>query len=145
MEPAQTIARTFPGALMTDNEDFEASPAWPHTHTIDVADDKVFLKFDAGLAVIKSVSISGRLQWERRRRPPEFHVVANVKSGEVFQPAAAIADWGSPEGRMTAMIFPPDSRTAHIHMIQLLEKHKKAIRGLKIQQLQPGDGAAAPA
>jgi hypothetical protein len=131
LEPAQTISRTFPAEPMTENDDFVASPAWPHTHTIGVVEDQVFLKFDTGLALISSVTISGKLQWRKRKRIPEFHILEFVPTGEVFA-GAAIADWGSPEGKMFAMIFSPDSRTIGIHTIQLQEKHKNAIRRLKI-------------
>jgi hypothetical protein len=131
LEPAQTIARTFPAEPMADNEDFEAGPAWPHTHTIGVVEDEVFLKPDTGLALLNSVTISGHLQWQRRKRTPEFHILERVPTGDVFA-GAAVADWGSRDGKMFAMIFSPDSRTVGIHTIRLEEKHKNAIRQLKI-------------
>jgi len=131
LEPAQMIARTFPPEPMADNEEFVATPAWPHTHTLGTVDDKVFLKFNSGLALIHSVTISGRLQWQKRKRAPEFYVLEHIPSGEAFA-GAAVADWGSPDGKMFAMVFSPDSRTVGIHTILLEEKHKNAIRKLKI-------------
>jgi len=131
LEPAQTIARTFPAEPMAENDDFVASPAWPHTHTLGVLEDQVFLKFDTGLALVDSVTISGYLQWQKRKQLPEFHILESVPTGEVFA-GAAIANWGSPDGKMFAMILSPDSRTVGIHTIQLQEKHKNAIRQLKI-------------
>jgi hypothetical protein len=131
LEPAETISRTFPAEPMAGNEDFEAGPAWPHTHTLGVVADQVFLKFGTGLALINSVTISGHLQWQRRKRVPEFYIVERVPTGEVFA-GAAVADWGSGDGKMFAMIFPPDSRTLGIHQFQLHEKHRNAIRQLKI-------------
>ena len=131
LEPAQTISRTFPAEPVADNEEFMATPAWPHTHTLGVVDDQVFLKFDTGLAVINSVTISGRLQWRKRKRPREFHMLERVPTGEAFA-GAALADWGSPDDKIFAMIFSPDSRDVGIHTIQLQEKHKNAIRQLKI-------------
>jgi hypothetical protein len=131
LEPAQTIGRTFPAEPMAENGDFVASPAWPHTHTLGVVEDQVFLKFDIGLAPISFVTISGHLQWQKRKRVPEFHILERVPTGEVFA-GAAIGNWGSPDGKMFAMIFSPDSRTVGIHTIQLQEKHKNAIRRLKI-------------
>ena len=130
MKPAQTIARTFPAEPMAGNDELEAGPAWPHTHTLGVVQDQVFLKFDTGLALIDSVTISGRLQWQRRKRPLEFYILEQVPTREVFA-GAALADWGSPNGKMFAMIFSPDSRTTGIHTIQLQERHKNAIRQLK--------------
>jgi hypothetical protein len=131
MEPATTIARTFPAEPMVGNTEFEASPAWPHTHTLEVTEDQVYLKFDSGLALLRAVTISGRLQWQKRKRIPEFYLLEHIPTGEVFA-GAAIADWGTPDGKMFAMIFSPESRATHIHTIRLLEKHKNAIRQLKI-------------
>jgi hypothetical protein len=131
LEPAQTIARTFPAEPMPDNEDFVATPPWPHTHTLGVIEDQVFLRLETGLAVINSVTISGSLQWQKRKRVPEFHILERVPTGEAFA-GAAVADWGSPDGKMFAMVFSPTSRTVGIHTIQLQEKHKNAIRKLKI-------------
>jgi len=131
LEPAQTISRTFPPEPMDENQELEASPAWPHTHTLDVTGDQVFLKLQTGLAAIDSVTVSGRLQWQRHRRIPEFYVLERVPTSEVFA-GAAVADWGSADGKMFAMIFAPDSRATHIHTFQLQEKHKHAIRQLKI-------------
>ena len=91
----------------------------------------MFLKFDTGLALIDFVTISGRLQWQRRKRPHEFHILERVQTDEVFA-GAALADFGSSDGRMFAMIFSPDSRTTGIHIIELQERHKNAIRQLKI-------------
>ena len=48
LEPAQTIARTFPAQPMRDNEEFVATPAWPHTHTLSVNEDQVFLHSTPG-------------------------------------------------------------------------------------------------
>jgi hypothetical protein len=131
LEPAETVARTFPGQPMLENAEFEVSPSWPHTHTLQVVEDQAFLKFESALARVESVTISGRLQWQKRKRPVEFQILKSVPTGEVFA-GAAVADWGSPDGRMFAMIFSPDSRTIGIHTIQLQEKHKNAIRQLKI-------------
>lgn len=139
LEPAETIARTFAEAPLADNEDFVAGPAWPHTHTLEVGEDQVHLKFDTNLALLNAVTISGRLQWQRRKRVPEFYVLERVPTGEVFA-GAAMADWGSPDGKMFAMIVSPTSRTVGIHTIRLEEKHKNAIRQLKIplEALPPG-------
>jgi len=131
IEPAQTVMRTFPLEPMAENQEFEAGPAWPHTHTLDVTGDQVFLRFGTRLGVIRSVTISGRLQWQRRKRTPEFHILERVPNPEIFA-GAAIADWGSPDGKMFAMVFSPDSRAVNIHTFQLEEKHKNAIRQLKI-------------
>lgn len=131
LEPARTILRTFPVFVTVENDPFASTPPWPHTHTLDVREHKVFLKLDTGLATVTSVTICGSLQWRRRAKTPEFHVLEGVPSGEIFA-AAAVADYGAGDGRMFAMIFPPDSPTLGIHQFQLLEKHKNAIRKLQI-------------
>jgi hypothetical protein len=131
MEPADTVLRTFLRQVTADNQEFEAGPAWPHTHTLDVGDDQVYLRVDSGSFLLKSLTISGSLQWQQRIRYPEFFILEGVPTNEVFA-GAALADWGTPDGKMFAMIFSPDSRTANIHTIQLEEKHRNAIRQLKI-------------
>lgn len=102
-----------------------------HTHTLDVCNQQVFLHLGDEYLPIDSVTITGALQWRRRSTTPEFHIIERVSTGEVFA-AAAVASYGVDDGRMFAMVFPPDSRTLGVHQFQLLEKHKNAIRKLKI-------------
>jgi hypothetical protein len=134
LDPAQTIWRTFPVEQMASIEDYEASPAWPHTHTIGVVEDQVFLKLATGLANLHAVTIAGQLQWRRRKRVPEFLILERVPTGDVFA-GAAVADMWRPEGKMLGMVFSPDSRNIDFHMFQLQEKHRNAIRQLKIPLL----------
>jgi len=131
LEPAWTILRSFPFASTPNIENFEAGPAWPHTHTFGVKEDQVFLKFGDKLAIIDSVTISGKLQWRRRKRVPEFYILESIPGGRIFA-GAAVADFGNDDGRMVAIIFPPSSRSLGIHQFQLHEKHRNIIRGLKI-------------
>jgi hypothetical protein len=76
---------------MANNEGVEVSPAWPHTHTLEVIEDKVFLKFETGLAAIQNVTISGMLQWQRQKATPEFYTIESVPTGDVFAGAAIVA------------------------------------------------------
>jgi hypothetical protein len=142
LDPVQAIAHTFPAEPMPDDEDFVASSTRSHTYTLTVVEDQVFLRFDSGLAVINSVTISGCLQWQRRKRSPQFYILEHVPTGAAFA-GAAVADWGCPEGKMFAMIFSPDSSTVGLHTIQLEEKHRNAIRKLKIspQPTPPEQGS----
>lgn len=131
MEPAQTILRTFPFASMPDIKNFEVGPAWPHTHTLGVKEDKVFLKLGDKLVFVDSVTISGNLQWRRTNKVPEFYILESLTGGEVFS-GAAIADFGNTGGTMVAIIFPPYSRRLFINLFQLNEKQRNIIRDLKI-------------
>jgi hypothetical protein len=131
LQPAQTVLRTFPCSSIPNFEDFEAGPAWPHTHTLQVESDKCFLKFDEKYYMIQTVTITGNLQWRRKKRIPRFYVIENVSGHEVFA-GAAVADYGSDDGKMFAMIFPAKSRTLGLHQIQLTEKQRNIIRMLKI-------------
>jgi len=136
LQPAQTVLRTFPCSSVPNVEDFEAGPAWPHTHTLQVESDKCFLKFDDKFYIIHTVTINGNLQWRKRKRIPQFYVIEDVSGHEVFA-GAALADYGSDDGKMFAMIFPAKSRTLGLHQFQLNEKQRNMIRKLKI----PLDGA----
>jgi len=55
----------------------------------------------------------------------------SIREGKIFA-GAAIADFGSDDGKMVAFIFPPVSRNIGLHPFQLSEKHNQVIRGLKI-------------
>ncbi len=131
LEPASTMLRTFLFASTPNIEDYEAGPAWPHTHTFGVKEDQVFLKFGEKLAVIDSVTISGKLQWRSRKRVPEFYILESIRGGRVCG-GAAIANFGTDDGRMLAITFPPYSRSLGVHQFQLNEKQRNIIRGLKI-------------
>jgi hypothetical protein len=130
-EPASTIGRTFP-LYSRQNTDYQEGPPWPHTHTIQVAQDNIFLKFDGHLSKIDCVTISGYLQWRKRKITPQFYAIENVNTGEVFA-GSIIADRGSEDGGMLAIIFPPTTRELGIHQFQLTERHKNMIRGLKLR------------
>ena len=36
-EPASTVKQTFPCVMIENDEGYLAGPAWPHTHTLDLA------------------------------------------------------------------------------------------------------------
>lgn len=133
-EPATTIMNTFPFGIISDSADFIAGPPWPHTHTLDTRQDRIFLQLkEEGLYQIEAVTISGHLQWRKRKRTPEFFILENVSDNSIFA-GAAIADYGVGDGRMFAMIVPDKGRTIGIHRFQLTEKQKNMIRNLKIQE-----------
>jgi hypothetical protein len=127
----EEVRRTFPLMVHLEGESFSSTPAWPHTHTIDVREDQVYLRLDGGFFQLALVTVSGYLQWRRETRVPEFYIMENVSSQEVFA-AATVASYGIDDGRMFAMVFRPDSREANVHQFELLEKHKNAIRRLRI-------------
>ncbi len=131
LEPAQTILRTFPILATVGNSAFESSPPWPHSHSMDVQQYQVHLKSEDEILLVDSVTITGVLQWRRQARVPQFHIIERIPTGEVFA-AAAIASYGTEDDRMFAMIFPSDSRALGVHQFHLLEKHRNAIRKLKI-------------
>jgi hypothetical protein len=131
LEPAVSVRRRFPLWARIEGADFSSTPAWPHTHTLDVREDQVFLEFESGLVLLETVTISGHLQWRRRSRTPEFFIIESVPDGQAFA-AAVIASYGTDDGRMFVMTIPPSTREVGLHELQLLEKHKNAIRRLKI-------------
>jgi hypothetical protein len=51
--------------------------------------------------------------------------------GKIFA-GAMIAELEKDDGKMLAVIFPPESRTLGFHIFQLNEKHRNIIRRLKI-------------
>lgn len=132
-EPAVTIARVFPYSLTLSDADYLSGPPWPHTHTVDVSRDELYLQFEGGEPFrIEAVTITGHLQWRKRKIEPKFFILENVVNLSVFA-GAAIADYGEDDGRLFAMVFPDKGRTLGIHPINILEKHKNMIRNLKIK------------
>ena len=132
MEPAQTVLRTFPVYTVLTDGEFDVGPKWPHTHTLQITNDKAFLMIEGKLCQIDSVTINGNLQWRSKKRLPQFHIMENAINGEPFA-SATIADFGSLDGKMCGFIFTPESREMGVHIFQLSEKHQRIIRGLKIK------------
>jgi hypothetical protein len=132
-EPASTILRSFPYGIISEDLDYLGGPSWPHTHTIDVTRDEVYLQAgERGPFMIESVTITGQLQWRKRKREPQFFILEKVSDRTVFA-GAAVADYGADDGRMFAMIFPKKGRTLGIHQFQIPEKQRNMIRNLKIK------------
>lgn len=103
----------------------------PHTHTVDVASNEVCLKFDDALAPVVSVSISGELEWQRSAAVPDFRITERVPDGQPFA-GAAIVPYGTPDDMLAALVFAPSSRKVGVHTIQLGERHRNAIRRLRL-------------
>lgn len=131
--PTYTIHCPVPPENRSDNVHLADRPPQPHTHTLDVRCDEAFLRFEDELALVTSATISGGLQLRRSSGNPEFYILEHLASREAFA-GAAIADWGAPHEKMFAMVFSPETRTTGIHTIELGEKHKNAIRQLKISR-----------
>ena len=115
------------------SEGYLAGPTWPHTHTLDLSRDDVYLKPEGSEPLeLVSVTISGQLQWRKRFIEPEFRILERVSDSSIFA-GAAVADYGVDDGRMFAMIFPDKGRELHIHNIEIPEKQRNMIRELKIR------------
>ena len=131
LEPAATVARTFPIPFSAPEGITPAGPAWPHTHTLDVASDTVHLDTGSGVCRVERVTITGHLQWQRSTDKPLYYVVDHIPSGEAF--AGAMISTGERDGHMTALVFSPKTRDIAIHFVRLAEKHHNCIRRLKLE------------
>ncbi|HYM43670.1 MAG TPA: hypothetical protein VET46_12995, partial [Steroidobacteraceae bacterium] len=61
------------------------TPSWAHTHYLEVGADNAYLKLNQeGLVRIAGVHISGHLQWQLRIRIPQFFVLEDVITHEIF-------------------------------------------------------------
>jgi hypothetical protein len=129
LEPASTLARTFPiphsGSVLT-------GPAWPHTHTLDVHADDVCVETGNGVRRIDLVTINGQLQWQRTTDGVHYYVMEQVPDGNAFAGALICND--EREGQMKALVFSPKTRDIGIHFVKLEEKHLNYIRKLKLEQ-----------
>ena len=131
IEPAITILRTFPYSLSSQDSEYSVGPSWPHTHTIDVTSNEVYLKLNDTLTRIDEITVSGYLEWRKRKRNPIFYIFKNAFNQEIFA-GAAIADYGANDGRMFAMIFPPKGLGIGIHRFCIPKKQRNIIKNLKI-------------
>lgn len=131
LEPMFSIAENLINSTRT-NVEYSTSPAFDHSHSIDVGADQVYLKFESRLCKITTLVIFGKLQWNLQQREPEFYILENAITREIFA-GAAIADYGEDDGRMFAMIFPEEGRELGIHRFSIPEKQKSIIHNLKIK------------
>lgn len=115
----------------TDREPFSAL-VFNHSHTMGINTDDAYLKLEDTLCKITSITLSGILQWDIKRREPEFYILENALTQEIFA-GAAIADYGENDGRMFAMIFPESGREIGIHPFFIPEKQKNIIHNLKLK------------
>jgi hypothetical protein len=130
LEPATTVLRTFPVPFSAPAGEAPTGPAWPHTHTLDIAGDGVCVKTSSGLHRLDVATISGQLQWQRSAEKPVYYVIERVPDGSVF--AGALISKDVREGQMTGLVFLPRTREISVHFVRLAEKHRNAIRRLKL-------------
>lgn len=135
LEPAVTLSRTFPVPYSAPEGIVPAGPAWPHTHTLDVANDAVYVATGKDICQLNVVTINGHLQWQRASDKPLYYVIEQLPGEEAF--AGALISMDNREGHMTALVFSPKTREIGIHFVRLAEKHLNSIRKLKLEQLPP--------
>jgi hypothetical protein len=131
LEPAATVYRTFPVPLSAREGATPAGPAWPHTHTLDVARDAVHVTTENGNCRLDFVTVNGHLQWQRSSDKPLYYVVERIPGGEAF--AGALIATEMREGHMTGLVFSPKTREIGVHFVRLAEKHVNAIRRLTLE------------
>jgi ribosomal protein S18 acetylase RimI-like enzyme len=130
LEPAATISRTFPVPFKAPDGEVPCGPAWPHTHTMDVASDDVFVDTGNGRCRLDLVTISGLLQWQRSTDAFHYYVIEHLPDGKAF--AGALVSTEHREGHMTCLVFSPKTREIGIEFVRLAERHHRAIRNLKL-------------
>ena len=109
-----------------------AGPTWPHTHTLDVRGDDIYVDAGSGACRIDTVTITGDLQFQRTFDGVHYYVVEEVSGGEAFAGALICDD--ERQGQMKALVFSPKTRDIGIHFVKLADKHLNSIRKLKLEQ-----------
>lgn len=137
LEPAQTIFNTFPIPAVLPSGQTPAGPAWPHTHTLDISTDEVFVDTTSGFFKLDQLTISGWLQWQRSQERTLYYVMHESTKHTAF--AGALISPELRDGHMTAMLFSPTSRDIEIHFVRLAERHVNLIRDLTLKR--PGGDA----
>lgn len=131
IDPAAAVHSLFPVPFSAPPGQVPAGPSWPHTHTLDVASDEVYVRTLSGNHLLHMVTINGHLQWQRAADKPLYYIVERVSDGSAF--AGALISKDLREGQMTGLIFSPKTRDIAIHFVRLAEKHHNAIRRLKLK------------
>lgn len=128
----------YPMTPISECDGTLGTPAWQHSHTLDVIADDAYIQVLGTVARVDSVTITGLLQWQQRDGISSWYVLRRVPDGEPF--VGAVVGLGKQEGDMSALLLTPDSRAINVHCIQLEERHLNAIRNLKLQiPSPPGD------
>lgn len=129
IEPASTVLRTFPVPYPSAEREVGEGPPWPHTHTLDVRGDGIFVTTDAGSVQIEALTISGSLQWQREPGAL-YYVMEDAITGEAF--AGALIANRPRQGNMIALVLTPDSRDIRIEFVDLTHEQKNFISGLTL-------------
>jgi hypothetical protein len=137
LEPAQTVLNTFPIPAVVPDGQIAGGPAWPHTHTLDIAGDEVYVQTLSAFVRLDQVTINGWLQWQRAQERTLYYVMQNSITHDAF--AGALISRDIRAGQMTALVFSPRSREIGIHFVRLAEKHLNLIRDLSLKR--PGGDA----
>ena len=124
-------ASTMDSLSVQDLSKIAVSPEWPHSHTLDVTSDAVFIEIESSICRIDFVTISGHLQWQRSTGQALYYVIDHIPSGEAF--AGAVISSPQGDGTMTALVFSPITRDIDIRLIRLAKKHQNSIRNLKLK------------
>ncbi len=99
LNPAKEMMDTMPEP---GESDLSFTPEWPFGHTMDVSADEAYVKV-GNLAKIEQITITGFLQWQRRRESPDFRIMRRVSDGQAF--AGALIATGPREGQMLALVM----------------------------------------
>lgn len=127
-EPAQTLLLAPPQAV---EGGIRVSPKLPHSHTLDIASEEVFLMLEDRPVQLQKVVVSGSLQWESSVAEPEYYVMRNIAGGEIF--AGAMVALGPEPGQMMGLVLSPDTETIGVHRVHLSPEQLNIIRELTIQ------------
>lgn len=130
IEPAATVMRTFPVPYPSAEGEVGAGPSWPHTHTLDVRGDGIFVLTDEGQLQIEALTINGSLQWQREPGAL-YYVMEDAMTGEAF--AGALIANKPRQGQMVALVLTPDSRDIRIEFVTLTPEQKNFISGLTLK------------
>lgn len=112
----------------------DSDDSWPYKYTLYFSNEGVFAKKD-GLVQINSITISGKLYWEKWQLTPELYALENVSTGEAFA-GAMVTPYRPNDERMVALVLNPDSNGIGINHINLTDKQRNIIHKLKLRQAQ---------
>lgn len=138
LRSTQLLFMVPPASVHTANaldslSDLVDVPPWPMAHTLDTSADKVYLRFGEKYSSIDHITVSGVMRWQHFPSESHHYIMTNVVTNVPF--AAAMIFGGAPSAVMWAFAMAPGSRKINVVRVELSEKHRNAIRGLKLDIL----------
>ena len=116
-----------------NDSDIQLLPTWNHSHTLDLANEDIFVQANSELMKVTQVVIDGLLQWQIHHSSHDFYLIQNEVSKEIL--SGALVSLGARDGTMNVLTFQTDSREIGIRFVALSDKQMNMIKELRLKEV----------